>query len=290
VVFIILRGLYNAWFHPLAKYPGPFLWGASRLPYGINHVRGRLAYRVLDLHKKYGSIVRIAPDELAFLDPQAWKDIYGHRVGTLHGQPELPKDPRFYRVRDAPPNILSEDREPHSQLRKQMAHAFSDKAMREQEPLIERYISQLIKGLREHCVDKYTDDEKSAPRPVPLDIKTWYNWTTFDVMGDLAFGEPFDCLEKAEYNPWVAAIAHGVRQGPIFGLIRILGMEPVVRPILKQFLRARKTHLGSTTEMLKRRIARGAADRPDIIAPLLDTEKMVRGDASLTQYLAPLAH
>ena len=44
------------------------------------------------MHLKYGPVIRIAPDELAYIDAEAWKEIYGHRVG----KGEVPKDPQFY--------------------------------------------------------------------------------------------------------------------------------------------------------------------------------------------------
>ncbi|KAK7921540.1 cytochrome P450 [Apiospora marii] len=54
----------------------------------------------------------------------------------------------------------------------------------------------LVQRLRENC----------AQCKIPQDMTDWYHWTTFDALGDLAFGEPFDCLEKARYNPWVTHI------------------------------------------------------------------------------------
>jgi hypothetical protein len=42
---------------------------------------------MLELHNRYGDIVRIAPSELAFSHPDAWKDIMGHKKG----EPEMEK-------------------------------------------------------------------------------------------------------------------------------------------------------------------------------------------------------
>ena len=39
-----------------------------------------------------------------------------------------------------------------------------------------------------------------------LDMVQLYNFTTFDVMGDLTFGEPLHMLDNAEYDPWVKQI------------------------------------------------------------------------------------
>jgi len=44
-------------------------------------MRGRLPLENKKLHDKYGSVVRVSPNELAFNSVGAWEDIYGHRPG-----------------------------------------------------------------------------------------------------------------------------------------------------------------------------------------------------------------
>ena len=73
----------------------------------------------------------------------------------------------------------------HSRFRRLLAHGFSEKAIREQEPLLLQYINLLIRGLHEKAEDG------------PQDMVAWYNWATFYLIGDLTFKESFDCLEKS---------------------------------------------------------------------------------------------
>jgi hypothetical protein len=40
---------------------------------------GQLVWKSIDLHEKYGSVVRIAPDHLSYTTETAWKTIYGLR-------------------------------------------------------------------------------------------------------------------------------------------------------------------------------------------------------------------
>ena len=56
---------------------------ATRLPYIRMILGGRFPQKMKALHQQYGDVVRIAPDELSFIDGTAWKSIYGTRVG--HG-------------------------------------------------------------------------------------------------------------------------------------------------------------------------------------------------------------
>jgi cytochrome P450 len=148
---------------------------ATRAGFCWRLMRGTLPFDVLELHKRYGDVVRVAPDELAFANPQAWKDIMGHRSDA-----QMEKWDKFYRpVKDIPTDIVNASREEHGLLRRTMAHGFSDRSMREQQPIIKQYVDLLIQRLRENC-----DQGEKA-----VDMGAWYNFTTFDVIGDLAFGE-----------------------------------------------------------------------------------------------------
>lgn len=85
--------IYNLYFHPLAKYPGPLLARMTPIYSIWGLFRGRWPFDVHQLHLKYGPILRTMPNELTFTDPQAWKDIYGHR----QGHPQFHKDREFFR-------------------------------------------------------------------------------------------------------------------------------------------------------------------------------------------------
>lgn len=201
-MYTFAKIIYNLYFHPLARFPGPIVWRATRLAYVVQMNRGRLAFDLLDLYTKYGSILRIAPNDLAFSEPDAWKDIYGHRVGAAQGAEEMDKYHTFYRTRGEVLSISSLNHEYHGRLRRQLAHGFSERALCEQEPLIGSYMTLLVERLREHCVDReHVDPETGLPTQKKLDMKTWYNWTTSDVIGDLVFGESFGSLERAKDDP-----------------------------------------------------------------------------------------
>ena len=99
------------------------------------------------LHQKYGSIVQIAPDEIAVSDVGAVKEI--HRIGSgflkssWYGKftQEASGDERdlgIFAMRD--PKI-------HSVRRRLFANAFSKKALLEWEPLIEEKINLAMKGV-----------------------------------------------------------------------------------------------------------------------------------------------
>ncbi|KAJ5540699.1 cytochrome P450 monooxygenase, partial [Penicillium frequentans] len=255
------RALYNVLFHPLRSFPGPILHGMSRVPYCWKLLRGTMPYDVLCLHVKYGDVVRIGPDELAFSSATAWRDIMGHRPGVE----EFAKSQNFYRpVKGSPVNIVNAEREEHSILRRQLAHGFSEKSMREQEPLIQLYIDLLIQRLHENC----------AAGQKAVDLTAWYNWTTFDIIGDLAFGEPFGCLQNSEYHPYVHLIFESARGGTIWQTMRFypllnkLFWAVVPRSALSRFVRQTKLSMAK----LQRRMEPGN-ERSDLIEGLLSKRK-----------------
>lgn len=71
----------------------------------------------------------------------------GHRAAR---EPEMQKAQIVYRQTDAPPSIINAGREEHGKMRRQLAHGFSEKSMRAQEPIIMRYINLLMERLREN--------------------------------------------------------------------------------------------------------------------------------------------
>jgi hypothetical protein len=270
--------VYNLVFHPLARFPGPFFHRATQLAYIHKFFRGTLPMDVLGLHEKFGPVVRLAPGELSFAEPEAWKDIYGRGAGS--GQPEMTKYDKFYRMRGMVPSIFSEDKDRHTMLRRQLSHGFSDRIMREQEPIIGSYVDLLIRRLRERCDSAYADDDKARAISAPLDMTAWYNWTTFDIIGDLAFGEPFGCLEKAEYDPWVAAANRSVMGRTVSIIVRYLNLGAIFEPILLYVgLKSLRVHFENVRARVRRRMQL-QFERPDLIEGILkktDDKEWVSG-------------
>ncbi|GME27350.1 Cytochrome P450 [Neofusicoccum parvum] len=199
IVYQLGLAIYNIYFHPLRSYPGPRLHAASRLPYVLDLWRGNINNRIVKAHQQYGEVIRIAPDELSFISGDtAWQDIYGFRGAK---KAEFGKDLHWYA---APPNgvrsLISSTREDHARVRRVFSHAFSDKALREQEPLIQRYIDLLIQRLHE-----------KVKAGADVDMVRYYNFTTFDIIGDLTFGQSFGCLESDDYHALVRGVFASVR-------------------------------------------------------------------------------
>ena len=200
---------YNTWLHPLSRFPGPRLAAISSLPKIRNALKGNGVHCVVDLHQKYGAVVRISPNELSFSSANSLKDIYGFKTA---GRNTLPKDLDFYQPPgDMTSNLINSNDEGHSRQRRVFANAFSDRALKSQEPLFLTYVNALCDKIRIKIKQE---------REHKFNIVELYNFTTFDVMGDLTFGEPLGMLDNSSYHPWVASIFANFRFGTYLHCIR----------------------------------------------------------------------
>ncbi|RYN87356.1 Isotrichodermin C-15 hydroxylase [Alternaria tenuissima] len=261
VVYAVGLAIYRVYFHPLRKIPGPKHYAASGLPLAIeNSFRGLFTKKVLRFHEKYGDIVRTGPNHVSMNGTIGWPEVFGHSRG---GRPEFSHWHDFYQIGDkSNQSLFPADRESHRRQRRLLAHAFSDAAIKEQEALIKQYVDKLFVQLR-----------KEAAKKEPIDMLQWYNFTTFDIIGDLVFGEPFHCLENSNYHPWIAMIFAGIRAGS--GMMALLKM-PLLRwalPLLvsKEDIQRRNEHKAMSKVKTERRTALGPTPdgRKDIMTYIL---------------------
>lgn len=68
--------LYKATIAPLARLPGPWYSLFTDFYLMYKEFTGQRRTYVHELHKKYGSVVRIGPNEVAFTSLEALKEIY----------------------------------------------------------------------------------------------------------------------------------------------------------------------------------------------------------------------
>lgn len=94
----------------------------------------------------------------------------------------------------------------HTRVRRLFSPAFSDRALKEQEPLFQKYVDLLVRKLGETI-------------GYPVDMTKMFEFTTFDIMGDLTFGQPLGLLESNKYSSWVKNVFDAVRVLPFIQMI-----------------------------------------------------------------------
>jgi len=249
--------VYSVYFHPLSKFPGPPLAAASILPATLQTFRGTLQQWVIEQHRHYGPVVRIRPNELSFITDSAWKDIYAHR----QGHPQMPKIMRTKPINGAP-SLMSANDADHARQRKLLSAAFSDHALREQEPVIKSYVDLLVKQLR----------EESDRNVNGVDMVEWFTYTTFDIIGDLSFGVPFGNLANKKPHPWVSTFKSGIKQGILFVAIRSLGIplfDSILYPLVSPIFQQKRHEQFKYAQAAVRERLNTKTERPDFISNFL---------------------
>ena len=129
---------------------------------------------------------RVSPNELSFASVESWKAIYGHPIA---GQQTMNKS-EFYQMYGAGFRSLciGSERDPqrHGQMKKSLSAAFSTKALAEQERTVVRVIDDFVRRI----------GEDGGPGTRGLNMTKWYEMCAFDILGEMAFGESFHCIES----------------------------------------------------------------------------------------------
>ena len=207
------------------------------------------------LHEEYASdVIRMAPNALSFTNASAWKEMYAHHQGRKNFQ----KDFIIYgRAGNDAASVLTADDADHSRMRRLLAHAFSDKALKSQQPLLLGYVATLMEALQ---------DEVDGAAAGKVDMVKWFKWITFDIIGDLSFGVKFDTLKNRDYHPWASIIQDHVKSFVFLSVIRRFPLLDRLTQFLmpKSVKKKRASHLASVSAQVNKRLEL-QAERPDFM-------------------------
>ncbi|KAL2782939.1 cytochrome P450 [Aspergillus keveii] len=122
---------YNLWFHPLRKVPGPLFAKIFNQYMVPSTLRLRRAQRLEKLHREYGPVVRVAPNEVSIADWKVYREIYSTKANA--------KTDEFY----APASFLDHEnifsmrnKAQHAARRKMQSQPYSQQAVLQNEALI----------------------------------------------------------------------------------------------------------------------------------------------------------
>ncbi|KAM5347567.1 hypothetical protein ACJ41O_007391 [Fusarium nematophilum] len=279
VLYLTASSIYYAFFHPLAKVPGPRLYSFTQLPFIYYYVQGKWERKLEQFHNQYGPAVRFTHKDVSFITVDAFKKIYGHK-----NNPDkiFDKDRSFYKPPHGQVDLTTADNEGHRRSRRVLAHAFSERALRGQEDIMQDYVSKFISQLTSR-----------ANHGGVVDIVKWFNFTTFDIIGDLAFGEPFGCLDSGGYHPWVRKIFESVKIIPFAVAVERLGlgktMYMLTPPSLKK---SEEEHFQLSKATALKRIESRNTDREDFMSYILrhnDEKGMTESEIAATSRVLIIA-
>ena len=116
-------------------------------------------------------------------------------------------------------------------------------------------------------------DEVNGPDEGIVDIARWYNFTTFDIIGDLMYASSFDALRSGSYHFWMRDLLLGMQR---IAIARAAEFYPsVLLPLIQLTFRIKKgtwdvnaprvAHRKYTAIKTRERIA-ASTDRKDFMA------------------------
>ncbi|KAI8934410.1 hypothetical protein NX059_009145 [Plenodomus lindquistii] len=215
--------------------------------------------RTANMLNLIGDVVRIAPNELSFATVEAYRDIYGHAV---KGKKLFPKSNWYHTAGDHPGIVSVTEPAQHSRQRKYLAHAFSAQSLRDQESFVHHYVDLFIQQ-----IGRIGSKETQG-----INVEEAFNWLTFDIIGDLAFGESFDAVATGRTNLWVSIIIDAtwfMMLGNLrYRLPAIALLMPFIAP--KDAAENFRQHMVLTKAKLAKRLDLGGSqDRADFFAHLL---------------------
>ncbi|KAK4225578.1 cytochrome P450 [Podospora fimiseda] len=167
--------------------PGPFLASISNIP-RLRWAWSGQAHRMhLQLHGKYGKLVRIGPNCISVGDPREIQKIYGTGVRMQKSDYYTVLQP-MSRGKAVQGLFNTQDENLHRALKRPIAGYYSMTNLVEFEPYVDTTIKFFLKRLEE--VQKQS--RKAC------DLGTWLQWFAFDVMGELTFSKRLGFLDEAK--------------------------------------------------------------------------------------------
>ncbi|RAH74454.1 cytochrome P450 [Aspergillus aculeatinus CBS 121060] len=190
VLALLVYGIYQVYFHPLAKYPGPWLGKFTEAGAAYHAVKGDLHLHIWWCHQKYGPVIRYTPNLVIFNTASGMKDIY------VRGK-DLRKDVHYGVIQLGTKNLLTvTSPTDHARRNKIISPGFSSTAMREFEPKLLAHVHKFCKSL--YRPKPHGDSDSSWGEPMVM--SDWCSYFAFDVITELVFGKAVNLLGSQQHR------------------------------------------------------------------------------------------
>ncbi|KAJ3497096.1 hypothetical protein NLG97_g2172 [Lecanicillium saksenae] len=203
-VYAVCLGVYRLWFSPIAHLPGPRLAALTQyyeFYYDII-LGGQYTFKIVELHKQYGSVVRISPWEVHVSDHDFHSELYTGPNRRRHKW-------LFWAKQFGAPHsgLATLDHDHHRLRRTPLNQFFSTKSVRDLQPVIEERVDQLLGRLRREGRDRPTE---------PIDIMYPFSAYTNDVINEYSFARNDHLIEEPDFGAYTTdSLLQGTHMGPI---------------------------------------------------------------------------
>ncbi|TEA21658.1 Cytochrome P450 monooxygenase azaI [Colletotrichum sidae] len=173
--------IYNGLTNPLSHIPGPWWTRFAAFPATYKFMTAHQPDWIHDLHAKYGPVVRYSPTEVDVSDPKTAQYIHSVKSGYL-------KTPFYSLLVTDSSSVFNEIRpELHRKYKRLLAYPMSETGLKTFFPRIDKKVRFAIESIR-------NEHNKTGA----ADVAKWFMLLSFDVIGDLAFGQSFGNLENGK--------------------------------------------------------------------------------------------
>jgi cytochrome P450 len=266
-VFAVI--VYRVYFHPLAKYPGPFLAKITDA-YQLYHAyMGNRHLEFYRIHEKYGPAVRFGPNAVSFNSNTALKEIYGFRSNVRKAE--------FYNafVHPTANTHNTRDKDVHARKRRVLSHAFSESAMKE----MQRYILGNVRVFCEQIGLQDAGAGESKGWTAPRNMADWCNYLAMDILGDLSYGKAFHMLESPTNRFALELVEAATTRHLICGTMPIVDKLKVDKFLFPQIAQGRAKYMTYSKAQLTERTKLGEeTDRRDFFYYLLKARDPETGE------------
>ncbi|KPI34912.1 Tryprostatin B 6-hydroxylase, partial [Cyphellophora attinorum] len=189
---------YRLFFNPLnqAVPGGPFLARLTKFRHTYQNRTLKSHQALLELHRRHGDFVRLGPNDISVTDPAAVQVISSPNSKCYKSE---------WYDNDTPLTSMHtcRDRAQHDRRRKIWSPAFSVRAIKGYETRIQKYGDMLTEGL--------TNGKFAKKGQAGINVSDVFAWYSFDVMGDLAFGRSFGCLDEGKVHWAIKLLSDGMK-------------------------------------------------------------------------------
>ncbi|KAG7058520.1 Cytochrome p450 [Colletotrichum scovillei] len=203
LLYALQLGVRRLYFSPISHVPGPRLAALTQL-YEFYYdivLGGQYTFKIIELHRRYGPVVRISPWEVHVGDPEFFSELYTGpgRVREKWG---------FYTQQfGSPESALATVNHDHHKLRRAALNPFfSTQTVRKLQPVIEERVDALLDRLL----------ELSERSKEPLDVMYPFSAFTNDVINEYSFARSDHLIEDETFGKVVTDnLLMGTHLGPM---------------------------------------------------------------------------
>ncbi|KAI0485341.1 putative P450 monooxygenase [Xylariaceae sp. FL0804] len=197
VLYVVGGAVYRLFLSPIAKIPGPKLAALTfwyEFWYDVVK-RGQYEFRLMELHRQYGPIMRINPCEVHIADPSYYDELYagrGRKVDKWQFAANLSGSPGTL--------FSTTDHDQHRVRRVPLDPWFSKKAARGLEPMLYETIDRMIETV-----------ERSRAEGSVLRLTYLLSGFATDVVTKIMFGTSFGFGQDVDAaEEWALLLMNGM--------------------------------------------------------------------------------